>query len=112
MTHDEQSPSDDDLRAAILACFAADKRTASAHLRVGVLNGIVHLAGVVTSPGTWDAAAELAESVPGVRGVVNRIEAPGAPSPARTIHLDIPSSHPANEEGDAHHPKAEKLSGP
>jgi len=99
MTHDNPSPSDDDLRVAVLACFAADKRTASAHLRVGVSNGIVHLAGVVTSPDTWIAAAELAESIPGVRGVVNRIEAPGAPSPARTIHLDLPTSESNKQPG-------------
>jgi len=90
MTHKPQPPSDDNLRAAVLARFAADNRTASANLRVGVLNGIVHMAGVVSSLETWTVAAELAGTVPGVRGVVNRIEAPGAPSPARTIHLDIP----------------------
>ena len=91
MTHKSHQPSDDKLRAAILARFAADNRTAPANLRVGVLNGIVHLTGVVSSLGTWTIAAELAENVPCVRGVVNRIEAPGAPSPARTIHLNIPS---------------------
>ncbi len=36
-------------------------------------------------------AAELAGGIHGVRGVVNRIEAPGAPTPGRTIHLDLPS---------------------
>jgi len=80
---------DEKLRSAILSRFAADERTADADLRVGVLNGIVHLAGVVNSIETRILAAELAEGVPGIRGVVNRIEAPGAPSPARTIHLDI-----------------------
>ena len=59
------------------------------NLRVGVLNGIVHLAGVVDSLPERGAAEELAGQVPGVRGVVNRIEAPGAPSPAREINLDL-----------------------
>ncbi|MEW6285649.1 MAG: BON domain-containing protein [Chloroflexota bacterium] len=81
--------SDEKLRAAILSRFAADERTAYANLRVGVLNGIAHLAGVVNSIETRLLAAELAQSTPGVLAVVNRIEAPGAPSPARTIHLDI-----------------------
>ncbi len=78
---------DEKLRAAILSRFAADDRTAYASLRVGVLNGIVHLAGVVNSIETRILAAELAEETEGVRGVVNRIEAPGAPSPSRSIQL-------------------------
>jgi osmotically-inducible protein OsmY len=87
MSHAPPQSKDDKLRAAILARFAADDRTAYANLRVGVLNGIVHLAGVVNFIETRIVAAELAEEVEGVRGVVNRIEAPGAPSPARTVHL-------------------------
>lgn len=79
--------SDESLRAVLLARFAADDRTAFANLRVGVLNGIVHLAGVVNSIETRILAAELAEEIEGVRGVVNRIEAPGAPAPSRTVHL-------------------------
>lgn len=81
--------SDESLRAAILAVLAADQHTASADLRVGVLNGIVHLAGVVDSLAARDAVEELAGRVPSIRGVVNRIEAPGAPSPAREINLDL-----------------------
>ncbi len=80
---------DEKLRAAILSQFAADERTAYANLRVGVLNGIVHLAGRLASPEARAAAADLAASVPGVRGVVNRIEAPGAPRAARTVNLDL-----------------------
>ena len=83
--------SDDSLRKNILAKLAGNDRTAFANLRVGVLNGIVHLAGVVADPETRIAAAELAEEVPGVRGIVNRIEAPGAPSPARTVDLNLES---------------------
>ena len=51
--------------------------------------GIVHLAGIVSSIKIRVAAAEIASKVVGVRGVVNRIEAPGAPSPARTINIDF-----------------------
>ena len=80
---------DERLRLAILVTFAADSRTASADLRVGVLNGIAHLAGVVDFLVVRAAAEELAGQVGGVRGVVNRIEAPGAPSPAREINLDL-----------------------
>jgi osmotically-inducible protein OsmY len=79
--------SDETLREAILAVFAADERTASAGLRLGVLNGVAHLAGMVESLEARSAAEALAGQVAGVRGVVNRIEAPGAPSPAREIHL-------------------------
>lgn len=80
-------PSDESLRAAVLALFATDERTASADLHVGVLNGIVHLAGEVPSLEIWSFAEHLAASISGVRGVVNRIEAPGAPPPSRTVHL-------------------------
>lgn len=80
---------DESLRAAILATLAADDRTANADLRVGVLNGIAHLAGKVDSLEKRATAEELAQYTDGVRGVVNRIEAPGAPSPARTVNLDL-----------------------
>jgi osmotically-inducible protein OsmY len=87
MTHLPPPLSDESLRAAILSRFAADGRIAYANLRVGVLNGIAHLTGAVNSIETRILAAELAEEVEGVRGVVNRIEAPGAPSPTRRIDL-------------------------
>lgn len=87
MTQPPLPSSDESLRAAILTLFAADSITASADLRVGVLNGIVHLAGKAASLKMRDAAEELVKNVHGVRGVVNRIEAPGAPSPARRIDL-------------------------
>lgn len=83
----QPSKPDEKLRAAVLSSLATDDRTAFANLRVGVLNGIAHLAGVVNSIETRILAAELAEDVPGIRGVVNRIEAPGAPLPARTVDL-------------------------
>jgi osmotically-inducible protein OsmY len=82
-------PSDERLREAILAAFTAHLPDGSAGLRVGVLNGIAHLAGSVTSLQAREAAETLAREVAGVRGVVDRIEAPGAPSPARTIHLRL-----------------------
>jgi osmotically-inducible protein OsmY len=80
---------DESLRAAILAAFTADERTANADIRVGVLNQVAHLAGVVDSLARRLAAEEIAGQVAGVRGVVNRIEAPGAPSPAREINLNL-----------------------
>ena len=86
---DTRSIQDESLRRAILAIFEADSRTTCADLRVGVMNGIAHLAGTVDSLDLRDRAEELAGQVPGVRGVVNRIEAPGAPSPAREINLNL-----------------------
>ena len=90
-THPPPLPSDDCLRWAILAVFSADARTARAagDLRVGALNGIAHLAGKTDSLEVREAAERLAKNVRGVRGVVNRIEAPGAPSPARTVNLTL-----------------------
>ena len=80
---------DEQLRDSVLQALAADPRTASLDLRVGVLNGIVHLGGSAPSDDEWAWAEMVAAHIPGVRGVVNRIEAPGAPNPARAIHLDL-----------------------
>lgn len=80
---------DENMRAAILTIFASNSRIISADLRLGVLNSIVHLAGVVDSLEIRNSAEELVKLVPGVRGVVNRIEAPGAPNPARTVNLNL-----------------------
>jgi len=84
-----QKPPDILIRSAILTQFASDERIANINLRVGVVNGIAHLAGVVSSIEIRSAAADLASDVQGVRGVVNRIEAPGAPSPGRSINLNF-----------------------
>jgi osmotically-inducible protein OsmY len=89
MTDVSVQNTDEKLRTAILSRFVMEEQTAHANLRVGVLNGIVHLAGIVASIEIRILAAELAEAVPGVLGVVNRIEAPGAPSPSRTINLTL-----------------------
>ena len=90
MTQNSRISTDEELRAAILACFAANERVAGENLHVGVSYGIVHLAGVVASISVRQAAENLAGDLSGVRGVVNRIEAPGAPNSGRTIHLDLP----------------------
>ncbi len=100
MAQQNNSASDESLRAAVLAIFAADNRTASTGLRVGVLNGIAHLAGAVDSPAKRTAAEELAGRIPGVRGIVNRIEAPGAPSPARTINLNLHDEQESDRQDD------------
>ena len=80
---------DEILRYAILAVFDTDEQIAGENLRVGVLNSFAHLAGKVDTLSKRALAEELANQVPGIRGVVNRIESPGAPSPARTINLDL-----------------------
>ena len=84
-----QSSSDDSIRAAILVALKNDVRTAKAELRVGVLYGVAHLAGSVEDLATRSAVEELTWCIEGVRGVANRIEAPGAPSSAREITLDL-----------------------
>ena len=83
------SITDEDLRQEIIAKLAADERTAGSALRVGVLNAVAHLAGEVDSLEVRNAAEEIAYSVAHIRGVANRIQAPGSPEPARTIHLNL-----------------------
>jgi osmotically-inducible protein OsmY len=89
MLPERQQIADKELRLAVLEALAAEARTAPLNLRVGVVNGIVHLAGQAPSKGIWSLAERLAAGIPGVRGVVNRIEAPGAPPPGRTVNLDL-----------------------
>ncbi len=81
---------DDSLRVADIQALDLALHT-SAGLRVGVQDGIVHLAGRLQSLELWESAEVVAAYVPGVRGVVNRIEAPGAPGAGRTVHLDLNS---------------------
>ena len=97
---------DEKLRATILSRFAADDRTAYANLRVGVLNRMAHLAGVVTSIELRIIAAELAQDTPGILVVTNRIEVPDVPSPVRIINLNLkkdnigkPKQLPAHKAG-------------
>jgi len=80
---------DGSLRAAVLFALSENGLTDAAVVRVGVANGVVHLAGSAGSLKTRSVAEQVARSVPGVRGVVNRIDAPGAPSPTRIINLDL-----------------------
>lgn len=82
-------PSDEHLRSKVVAALAENAQTNHLSLRVGVMNAIVHLGGNAPSQELWQLAEQIAAATPGVRGVVNRIEAPGAPPPTRTIHLDI-----------------------
>ena len=89
MTQENPTSFDQHLRQAVLAHLAACQPDGLEDLHVGVMNGIVHLAGQAQTVENRQRAASLAEQVAGVRGVVNRIAAPGAPSPGRTIHLDL-----------------------
>jgi len=89
---DSNSLPDERLRAAILQALSEDARTASLELRVGVSNGIAHLAGQAASLELWKLVETIVAHTPGVRGVVNRIEAPGAPSPGRTVNLGLQSN--------------------
>lgn len=88
-TGDANQSLDEALRQAVLNALRSDPGTASLDLRVGVLNAVVHLAGIAASAEDWQRAGQIAGRIPGVRGVVNRIEAPGAPSPSRVIHLEF-----------------------
>jgi len=72
-----------------MQALAADPDLAAGDVRVGVLNAVAHMAGRVPSEGLWHRAAAVAAGVAGVRGVVNRIDAPGAPSPSRIVSIPL-----------------------
>lgn len=81
--------SDEQLRQSVLDALAANPQTNALEIRVGVLNAVVHLGGSVASLALWELAQKISTQVTGIRGVVNRIEAQGAPIPSRIIHLDL-----------------------
>ncbi|MBE0411581.1 MAG: BON domain-containing protein, partial [Anaerolineales bacterium] len=72
------------------AKLSSQEQADALDIRVGVLNAVAHLGGSLPSLYLWELAQETAAQVPGIRGVVNRIAAPGAPAPSRIIHLDLP----------------------
>ncbi len=82
-------PTDEALRRAVVAALATSDQTSSLDLRVGVLGAVVHLAGGVASLEVREAVEATATGVAGVRGVVNRIMAPGAPEPSRRIDIHL-----------------------
>lgn len=88
MTEETTQNLDNRLRDAVLSCLA-DEALSFNGLRVGVLNGIVHLAGAAPTLEIRQKAVEFVERIPAVRGVVNRIDAPGAPLPARSVNLNL-----------------------
>jgi len=88
----ETLSNDELLRESVLQALADDRQTAGLGLRVGVLNAFAHLAGKAPSERLWHRAEAVAANVAGVRGVVNRIEAPGAPNPIRTINIPLGQS--------------------
>jgi osmotically-inducible protein OsmY len=89
MNDEPVKTTDEQLRERLLASLAGDGTLSFGWVRVGVLHGIVHLAGEAPSLQARRSVASLAGHIPGVRGVVNRIAASGAPRPDRTIHLKI-----------------------
>lgn len=94
----QQKTSDTELREKIMALFSTNSSQIFANLRVGVMHGIVHLAGNVDSLAKRAKAEEMVQKIHAVRGVVNRIEAPGAPSPARSIQLNLANSRKNDNE--------------
>lgn len=98
----ERNPSDQELRQQVYQAIAANEQLRQCNLRVGVVSGFVHLGGKLSSLELYVYAEELVKNLAGVKGVINRIEAPGAPSPSRVIHLDsisaINQNHLKQEE--------------
>lgn len=85
---------DEQLRQDVLDILQSNGLHDASGVRVGVLDGIVHLAGEASSRTAWEAVEQIVGRVNGVRGVVNRIQAPGAPSPSRTIQLEFDERSP------------------
>ena len=89
MATSKASVIDEVIRSEALALFSGADCGKFAMIRVGVLHGIVHLGGSTNSLADRSQAEELVKKIDHVRGVVNRITSPGAPSPARTVNLNL-----------------------
>ena len=89
MTEETTQNPDERMRKAVLKSLAADGSLSFSGVRVGVLNGIVHLAGVEPSFEIRQKPVEVTGRIHGVHGIVNRIDAPGAPLPARPVNLTL-----------------------
>ena len=70
----EQRQADKDLAEQVQAALTADKNLYSRHIVVRGDNGVVTLGGYVWTPEEMSAAVQIAEDVPGVTKVVNRME--------------------------------------
>jgi osmotically-inducible protein OsmY len=64
---------DTTITTRVKARFAEDKSVSAMRINVETLNGTVQLAGFATSQSEKDNAAQLARSVPDVKGVTNNI---------------------------------------
>lgn len=82
-------PNDRLLRDAVLRALMSDTVLASLELHVGTSRGVVHLSGRAPTLEVRARAEQVVTSIAGVRAVVNRIEAPGAPCPSRIINLNF-----------------------
>jgi osmotically-inducible protein OsmY len=77
---EEMLMTDEEIEQRVRDLFATDERLNAAQVRVRVTAGRVHLSGVVMTDGERGLAADLAGSVPGVRGVVSELHALPAPA--------------------------------
>ncbi|RCK74678.1 MAG: hypothetical protein ANABAC_1395 [Anaerolineae bacterium] len=87
---------DHDLHDQVRRALAAHPELREAEIRVGTANGFVHLAGKVSSLSVYLLIERIVKDIPGIKSVINRIEAPGAPSPSRSIHLSPQKSEVLN----------------
>ena len=67
--HPEHSGSDESIRTALLAELESQRWWRARRSDVSVVNGVVHISGLLDSPGEKVAARVAAENIPGVRGV-------------------------------------------
>ncbi len=70
----EQRVTDNDTAAAVENALHSDKGIYTEHIKVRVVNGVVHLSGYVWSDFDQYQAKQVASTVPGVTQVVDEME--------------------------------------
>lgn len=68
---------DNELMIVVAQALSHDPRTANEQLHVNVQHGVVYLGGAVNRAAVRTSAAQVAASIPQVRGIINVIQTPG-----------------------------------
>jgi osmotically-inducible protein OsmY len=98
----DQDIADEDIASAITMDLTIDSSVASHLVNVEVKNGVVTLSGTVDNLLAKDRAVEVAESIKGVRSVVNMLSAKTPNRPDNDVRKDVDLALAADPAADSY----------